>query len=54
MSLNFNSQGFLYQTITLTNEELTFHFGTNLKRVKQLNNALQFFRIFYSCGYESV
>ena len=52
MSLNFNSQGFLHQTITLTYEELIFHFGTTRKRMEQLKNALQFFRLFYSCGCE--
>ena len=54
MSLNFNSQGYLHQTITLTYEESLFHFGTNFKRLEQLNNALQFFQIFYSCGCEAV
>jgi hypothetical protein len=54
MSLNFNSQGFLHETISLKYEDLTLHFGTNPKRLEQLANALQFFRIFCSCGCEVV
>jgi hypothetical protein len=50
MSLNFNSQGFLHRTITLSHEELSHHFGTNPRRLRHLENALQFFRIFYACG----
>jgi hypothetical protein len=46
MSLNFNSQGFLHQTIPLSWEEINHHFGTNPRRVQQLENALRFFRIF--------
>jgi Family of unknown function (DUF6932) len=54
MSLNFNSQGSLHETITLKYEELILHFGTNPKRFQQIANALQFFRIFHSCGCEVV
>lgn len=54
MSLNFNSQGFLHQTITLSYGEVIEHFATNERRLKQLENAMQFFRIFYSCGCQFV
>jgi hypothetical protein len=50
MFLNFNSQGFLHQTIALSFEQLIERFGTNPRRFKQLDNALRFFRIFYACG----
>lgn len=54
MSLNFNSQGFLHQTITLSHDEVVHHFGTNPRRANQLENALRFFRIFYACGCQFV
>lgn len=54
MSLNFNSQGFLHQTIILSYEELINHFGTNPRRLKQIDNAMQFLRIFYACGCQFV
>jgi hypothetical protein len=54
MPLNFNSQGFLHQTITLSYEEIKHHFGTNSRRLRQLDNALQFFRIFYVCSCQFV
>lgn len=45
MRLNYNSRGFLYETITLPYAEFEFHFGINPRRIEQLNNALSFFRI---------
>lgn len=54
MSLNFNSYGFLHETITLTYEEFEHHFGSNPRRVELLENALPFFRIFHSCGCKTV
>ena len=54
MPLNFNSQGFLHETIILTYEEFEQHFGTNPTRIQQINNALPFFRIFRSCGCQVV
>lgn len=54
MKLSFNTQGFLHQTITLTYEELVFHFGTNPRRIEQLKNALHFFHVFKSCGCQTV
>jgi hypothetical protein len=54
MFLNFNSKGFLHRTITLSYEELIHHFGINPHRLKQLENAMQFFRIFSSCGCQTV
>jgi hypothetical protein len=54
MELSFNSQGFLHRTITLTYEEFKHFFGTNQLRIQHINNALQFFRIFYSCGCSTV
>jgi len=50
MSLNFNTQGYLHETITLTYEEIVHHFGTTSRRMEQIKNALHFFRIFHSCG----
>jgi hypothetical protein len=54
MSLNFNTKGYLHETIPLSYEELKYHFGTNPRRMDQINNALQFFRIFHSCGCQTV
>jgi hypothetical protein len=54
MSLNFNSQGFLHETILLSYEEFKHHFGTNQRRINQINNALKFFRLFHSCGCQTV
>jgi hypothetical protein len=54
MSLNFNSQGFLHETILLSYEEFQYHFGTNSRRMDQINNALPFFRLFHSCGCQTV
>ena len=54
MSLNFNSKSYLYETIILTYEEFVQHFGTNPRRMEQINNALSFFRIFHSCGCKTV
>ena len=54
MKLNFNSQGFLHETIILTYQEFEQHFGTNPTRIQQINNALPFFRIFRSCGCKAV
>jgi hypothetical protein len=54
MSLNFNSQGYLHQNINLSYEEFIFHFGTNQRRTKQIDNALPFFRIFFRCGCQTV
>lgn len=54
MALNFNSQGYLYQTIALTYEEFFIHFGTNERRRQQIGNALTFFRIFYQSGCHTV
>jgi hypothetical protein len=54
MSLNFNSQGFLHRTITLSYEGLVHHFGTNSRRLEQIKNANQFFRIFYDSGCQVV
>ena len=54
MALNFNTKGYLYETITLTFEEFKHHFGTNPRRMGQINNALPFFKIFHSCGCKAV
>jgi hypothetical protein len=54
MILDFNSQGNLHQTISLTYEEFVYHFGTNPRRMEQISNALVYFRIFYSCGCKTV
>ena len=54
MSLNFNSRGFLRETIALTYEEFVHYFGTNPERMEQIDNALPFFRIFHSCGCRTV
>jgi len=54
MSLNFNTKGFLHETISLSYEELKYHFGTNPRRMDQINNALQFFRIFHKGGCQTV
>ena len=54
MSLNFNSQGFLHETILLSYEEFQYHFGTNSWRIKQIQNSLPYFRIFHSCGCQIV
>jgi hypothetical protein len=54
MALNFNSKGYLHKTITLTYEEFEQHFGTNPKRMEQIKNALPCFRIFHSCGCQTV
>jgi hypothetical protein len=54
MSLNFNRRGYLYETISLSYEEFKHHFGTNSRRMDQISNALQFFRIFHSCGCQTV
>jgi len=54
MSLNFNSQGFLHETITLTYEEFVQHFGTNERRMEQIENSLPYFRVFRSCGCQIV
>src|SRR3981081_4223805 len=53
MRLNFNTQGYLHQTITLTYEEFVYHFGTNPRRQEQIKNALYFFRVFHSCGCQT-
>jgi hypothetical protein len=50
MKLSFNSQGNLYQNVTLTYEELIQHFGSNPKRLQQITNALHFFQVFHRCG----
>ena len=54
MSLSFNSRGFLHETIPLSYEEFKNHFGTNLRRINQINNALKFIRLFHSCGCQTV
>ena len=54
MQLNFNSKGFLHETITLTYEQFEQHFGTNPTRMRQFNNALPFLRIFRACGCQAV
>ena len=54
MNLDFNSQGNLHQTISLTYEEFVTHFETNARRKQQLDNALPFFRIFHQCGCHTV
>jgi hypothetical protein len=54
MALNFNTQGNLHQTINLTYEEFKQHFGTNSHRMQLLRNALQFLKIFHSCGCTDV
>ena len=54
MYLNFNSQGFLHETITLTYEQFEQHFGTNQTRMRQINNALPFFHIYRSYGCRAV
>jgi len=38
----------------LSYEEVAYHFGKNPRRLKQLANALQFFRIFHACGCQWV
>ena len=50
MKLDFNSQGYLHQTIELTYEEFRHHFATNPQRIQQIENSLPFFRTLYSCG----
>jgi hypothetical protein len=50
MALNFNSKGYLHETISLTYEEFVQHFGTNQQRMEQIQNSLPYFRIFHSCG----
>jgi hypothetical protein len=54
MALDFNSQGYLYQTIALTYEKFVTYFGTNPGRKQQIDNALFYFRIFYQCGCRKV
>ena len=54
MSLSFNTKGYLHETIPLSYEELKYYFGTNPRRMDQINNALQFFRIFHTCGCQTV
>jgi hypothetical protein len=50
MALNFNTQGYLHETIALTYEEFVQHFGTTPYRVEQIQNSIPYFCIFYSCG----
>ena len=50
MSLNYNSKGYLHETISLTYEAFVQHFGTNQRRMEQIQNSLPYFRIFHSCG----
>ena len=50
MALNFNSKGYLHETISLTYEAFVQHFGTNQRRMEQIQNSLPYFRIFHSCG----
>lgn len=54
MALEFNSLGYLDQTTALTYEEFMVHFGVNSGRMRQLDNAVRFFRIFYQCGCRTV
>jgi hypothetical protein len=54
MSLNFNSRGFLHTNVLLSYKEFTHYFGTNTRRMDQITNALQFFRIFHTCGCQTV
>jgi hypothetical protein len=54
MTLDFNSQGFLHRTIALSYEEFRFHFGTNPRRIEQIDNASRYFYIFSLCGCTSV
>ena len=54
MKLNFNTQGFLHETIVLTSKEFEHHFATNPLRKEQIHNALHFFAIFNSCGCQTV
>jgi hypothetical protein len=54
MSLNYNSKGYLHETISLTYEEFVQHFGTNQQRMEQIQNSLPYFRIFHSCGLRIV
>ena len=54
MSLNFNSEGFLHKTITLTYEEFEQHFGTNPTRMRQINNALSILLVYRSYGCRAV
>jgi hypothetical protein len=43
MALNFNSKGYLHQTVSLTYEEFVTHFGNNARRKRQIDNAIAFF-----------
>jgi hypothetical protein len=43
MSLNFNTKGYLHETIPLSYEELKYHFGTNPRRMDQIKPYLIFF-----------
>jgi hypothetical protein len=54
MALNFNSKGYLHQTVSLTYEEFVTHFGNNARRKRQIDNAIAFFRLFYECGCPTV
>jgi hypothetical protein len=54
MALHFNSNGNLYRTVSLTYEKFLTHFVTNPRRRHLVANALPFFRIFHSCGGQTV
>lgn len=54
MSLSFNSNGHLHNTVELTLAELEQHFGTNEWRKVRIKNALIFLEIFSVCGCQTV
>jgi hypothetical protein len=54
MALNFNSKGYLHETIALTYEDFVQHFGTTQYRMEQIQNSIPYFQIFHSCGCEIV
>ena len=54
MKISFNTQGNLHQTVTLTYAEFKKYFGVNPGRIEKIKAALQFFKIFHSCGCTTV
>jgi hypothetical protein len=54
MALDFNWEGYLHHNVDLTFQEFVHHFGTNSTRMLQIENSIQFFRIFRGCGCKIV
>lgn len=52
--LTFNSTGNLHKNVELSLEELKKHFGTNAGRLKKIETALLFFKLFSTCGCTTV